>query len=109
MQKVLVFIFGLIMGFLGAIAIGERLGLLGIVESDTQRALAARLELIPTEKICTSIASGEQILGNDHVTVWADSKRYLLVGWQVERSGIPIFYWTGADLPVDVAGCKKEP
>jgi hypothetical protein len=69
--------------------------------------LASRIESIPIETICGVIGSGKQILGDDHVMVWSDSKYYRVVGWQVAKSGIPIFYWTGADLPVDVAGCKK--
>jgi len=106
MSKTLVLLLGLVVG--GALVfLGNCLGLIPSPQSATERALAARIESIPIESICSAIGSGKQILGDDHVTVSSDGKRYRVVGWQIEKSGIPVVYWTGADLPADVPGCKK--
>jgi hypothetical protein len=63
-----------------------------------ERELAARIEAIPIERVCNSISSGKQILGDDHVTVWSDHKRYYVAGWHVENS-VPISYWTSVASP----------
>jgi hypothetical protein len=73
--------------------------------SPLQKSLAFRIESIPIERICEAITTGRQILGDDHVTVWSDEKRYLVVGWQADH-GQAVVYWTGADLPIDQPGCK---
>lgn len=108
MSKVIVFVLGIVVGG-GLFFLGNFFGVTPSVQSETERLLATRIESIPIETICGAIGSGKQILGDDHVTVWSDSKRYRVVGWQVANSGIPVFYWTGADLPADVSGCKKKP
>jgi hypothetical protein len=93
----------------GALLMYLAVGYLGVNadRSPVGRELSTRIESIPIESICNSISSGKQMLGDDHVTVWSDRKRYLVAGWRVKQSGIPVFYWTGADLPDDVPGCKK--
>jgi len=70
------------------------------------KELSERIESIPIEDICRSIFTDRQIIGEDHVTTWSDGHRYVVVGWQVGKSGIPLFYWTGADVPEDVAECR---
>ncbi len=57
--------------------------------SPAQLALGTRLESISIETICSSIASGRQILGDDQVIVWTDRKRYIVGGWKVTESGFP--------------------
>lgn len=109
MSRLVFLICGILVGAIAAIVIFTYLGAIQLGKSQTEQSLEAQIESIPIETICESIASGNQILGEDRVTVWSDGKRYRVVGWRVEQSGVPVFYWTGADLPADVAGCKQEP
>jgi len=51
-----------------------------------------RIESIPIESICSSMSSGEQMLGDDHLTIWSNQKRYVVGGWRVQRSGTPVFH-----------------
>jgi len=104
--KLIAFTLGLISGGLVVFVILTSFVDNGSLNSPTGRALSDRLETIPIESICSSISSGKQIMGEDHVIVWSDHKRYLVTGWRVDKSGIPVFYWTGAGLPTDVPGCK---
>jgi hypothetical protein len=102
MPKALVFIFGLGAGGV-LMFVGTYIGVIRPAPSVTDRALAARIESIQIETICNAIASGKEISGNDHVTVWTDGKRYRVVGWRVNEGGTPVFYWTGADI----SGCRN--
>ena len=104
--KVISFVLGLLCGGVVVFFIFNHLSGDKLLPSRTGRELSARIEAIPIEKICDSISTGKQILGDDHITVVSDKKRYTVVGWRVEGSGIPIFYWTGADLPSDIPGCR---
>lgn len=106
MSKALMFFLGLVVGIGMTVLLGNYLGLINPTRSATEQALAARIESIPIENICAEIGSGKLIAGDDHVSVWSDHKRYIVVGWQVGKSGMPVFYWTGADLPNDIPGCK---
>ena len=106
MSKVIAFIAGLLSGMVLLFILYIVLGFSESVTSPTGRALSARLESIPIESICGSIASGKEILGADHVTIWTDKKSYIVGGWTVQETGIPVFYWTGAGLPLDLAECK---
>ncbi|MBI1212270.1 MAG: hypothetical protein GC190_12460 [Alphaproteobacteria bacterium] len=76
-----------------------------LLGSPVEKALAYRIESIPIERICEAIASGRQILGDDHVVVWSDEKRYVVVGWRMEGDR-PAFYWTGVDLPQEDIVCR---
>jgi hypothetical protein len=109
--KLIFFVIGLVCGLVcGALVVllfinstSEK----GLLSSAEGRALSLRIESIPMERICESISSGKQILGDDHVTVWSDQKRYVVEGWRVGKVGVPIVFWIGADLPADVPSCKK--
>ena len=109
MSKLFVFLLGLSLGFVVLLVAGICLNLDFSFSMKTAlgRKLSERIESIPVEDICRSIASDKQILGEDHVTACSDGHRYLVVGWQVQKPGTPIFYWTGAGLPDDIAECKK--
>jgi hypothetical protein len=105
--KLMFFALGLVCGGLAVFLVfGYQTGIIQLHTSE-ERELADQIEAIPIESVCNSISSGKQILGDDHVTVWSDQKRYVVAGWRVGKS-VPIFYWTGADLPTDIPGCKKR-
>ncbi len=106
MWKVISFIAGLLSGVILMFALYVYLGMSDLIQSPAQRALSDRMESIPIETICNSIVSHKEILGDDHVTVWTDKRRYIIAGWTMEKSSVPVFYWTGADIPKDVAECK---
>ena len=107
-SKIFIFVFGFLLGGLAIYSLGEYLGVTDSIKSSEERDFAIRIESIPIEKICEAIGSGKQILGDDLVTVWTDGKRYLVMGWHVNKSGLPLFHWAGADLPTDIAGCNKR-
>ena len=108
MPKVIAFVAGLLSGVtIMALLISYYLDHADPTGSPAQLALGTRLESIPIETICSSIASGRQILGDDQVIVWTDRKRYIVGGWTVTESGIPVFLWTGADLPKDIPECER--
>ena len=46
-------------------------------------------------------------MGDDQVIVWTDRKSHIVGGWKVTESGIPVFSWTGADLPKDIPECER--
>ncbi len=108
-------------GFAGSFAVGLAIGaaasftyVVGEFEgnsSATRRSLADRMETFATghvEEICRSIDSGQQIAGPDHLQALSDGIDYRLVGWTVDQSSkIPVFYWTGANLPKDVPACQS--
>ena len=75
-------------------------------DASVTKELTKRMESIPVESICSSIVSGHQIAGDDHIAVWNNGKRYIVGGWRVAKNGVPVFYWTGADLPTDEPACK---
>lgn len=105
--KLIFFALGLVCGGIIVFLVFSYQSGKSLLHSPEERELSARIEAIPIENICGSISSGKQILGDDHVTVWTDQKRYVVGGWRVGKAGTPVFYWTGADLPTDVPGCKK--
>lgn len=69
--------------------------------SQTWRDLSDRMESISIDEVCDIVKSGKQLDADDHVTIWFDQRRYILVGWRPEQSGSPAVYWTGADLPAE--------
>ena len=105
--KLIFFTLGLVCGALAVFLFFSYQSGKSLLHSPEERGLSDRIEAIPIESICNSISSGKPILGDDHVTVWSDQKRYVVAGWRVGKAGIPVFYWTGADLPADVPGCTK--
>ena len=106
MSKVIVFIASLLSGvIITALLIALYLDRADPAGSPAQLALGDRLESIPIETICGSLVSGKQILGEDQVVVWTDRARYIVGGWIVTEAGIPVFSWTGADLPKGIPEC----
>ena len=106
-SKVIAFVAGVCAAiFVMFLAIGYYLDHTDPKGSPEERALATRLETTPIQSICNSIVSGKQILGDDQVIVWIDTKCYIVGGWNVTESGIPVFWWTGADVPKDIPECK---
>ena len=97
---------GVVAGFATCSALAQRL--FDATKSPVETALSYRIETIPIEAICASIASGRQILGDDRVTAWSDGNSYLVLGWQVENLK-PVVYWTGAGVQPDQPECKKKP
>jgi hypothetical protein len=83
--KVLFFFTGFLCGALVASFVFSRyVGVDNSLQSPAGRELSAKIESVSIERICDSISSGKQILGDDHVTVWNDQKRYIVGGWQVQ-------------------------
>jgi|HubBroStandDraft_1064217.scaffolds.fasta_scaffold835755_1 hypothetical protein len=79
----------------------------GWQQSHIKRELSIRIESIPINDICNALFLGKPIIGEDHVTVWNNKKRYLAVAWKANKEGVPVFYWTSADLPTDVPECNS--
>jgi hypothetical protein len=89
--------------FLGGIVAGASLMFISLnvfeidIKTATDKELSNRLESIPVEEICKAISSGNQILGEDHVVVWNDEKRYIVGGWTIQKSGVP-----NAEIPSSI-------
>jgi hypothetical protein len=106
--KVLSFFLGSLCGGLMVFFVFNPLSGDKLLPSRAGRELSARIESIPIDKICESISTGKQILGDDHITIGSDQKRYTVVGWRVEGSAIPTFYWASGDMPSEIPGCGKS-
>jgi hypothetical protein len=72
-----------------------------------ERGLAARIESIPIESICSSMSSGKQMLGDDHLTIRSDQKRHVVGGWRVQRSGTP-FSIDGSGYNLSLRAHQKD-
>jgi hypothetical protein len=102
-RAVLVGVIAFIAGVAVAVWVGDYLGVIDPIKSDAERALADRIEAIDQVAICAAVKTGAPIAREDHASLWHDDKSYLIGGWTVPPSGIPIFYWRGAGLPEDCA------
>ena len=85
--KLLFFALGLVCRSLPAFLVLSYYSDKSFLCSPEEQGLGARIESIPIESICSSMSSGKQMLGDDHLTIWSDQKRYVVGGWRVQRSG----------------------
>jgi hypothetical protein len=100
-RVVLVGVIAFIAGVAVTVWVGDYLGVIDPIKSDTERALADRIEAIDNAEICAAVKTDAPLPGEDHASLWHDNRRYLIGGWTVPPSEIPIFYWRGADIPDD--------
>lgn len=102
------FTIGVLCGLAFAIAIAAGYIKQEYNENSARHSLGDRMEALAghVEEICSSIATGKQLSGPDHLQSWTDGRRYLLIGWTLDQDDIPVFYWTGAGLPEDISACQ---
>ena len=90
--KLLFFALGLVCRGLPAFLVLSYYSDESVLRSPEEQGLGARIESIPIGSICSSMSPGKQMLGDDHLTIWSDQKRYVVGGWRVQRSGSHDFH-----------------
>jgi len=70
--KLLFFALGLVCRVLPAFLVPSYYRDKSLLRSPKNGTSQPRIESIPIESICSSMSSGTQMLGDDHLTIWGD-------------------------------------